>query len=128
MKIKRLFIAIAFMVSAISLSVTGYLLARHEITQVCALLENIMHETDPQDEEEIYEKAENLIKKWLESNKILAIILRHSLSREIHQNMLYTENCIHNKDKEELLKACYDSHALLTSVLQSEKPSFRNTF
>ncbi|MDR1630265.1 MAG: DUF4363 family protein [Oscillospiraceae bacterium] len=122
--------AIIFLTTAIAMSVAGYYVTRHEITKICTQLEEVIQtgETEKENEASLYEQADSLVKKWFESDKILTILLKHSQTIEINQNIRLIQNFIEVENRDELLKACNKAQTLLLSVLDSEHPSIKNIF
>lgn len=108
------------------MSVWGYYATRHEIETICDQLEQVIQQGEEQNDNGIYEQADILVKKWFESDKILTILLKHSQTIELNQNIRQIQNCVESENEEELLKACSKTQALLLSVLDSEIPSFKN--
>lgn len=125
---KRGIIAAALLLVAAAVSIAGYYITKNEINKINKMLEDVMYNTDENKEDLIYEKTEEIVKKWRKAEKILTILLKHNTTTQVDQSMRLLQNCAKNKDSEELFKVCYEAHAQLSSILESEVPSINNIF
>ncbi len=123
---RRLFIAVAFLLFAISIAITEYSLVSNTFERYVTALDTTQFYISQKEFSQTLTLTETISDNWAESKKKLNTFLFHEDVEQIEENLKELSEYAKLKDTEEYIRLCDKTKRQLLKLKLNELPNLQN--